>query len=115
MWLFCEDGYFSAVAHMDKPGVILLRARFKGDLERLFKRHAALFQDGKPPKAIHTPDADYAYRSELPKETWAAIVSEEALAIDYCNFKSHVHEGSPRDTAYMGCWSSLRNAQERMN
>lgn len=34
MWLFCKSGFFSAVAHLGKPGAILLRARFRG-AERL--------------------------------------------------------------------------------
>ncbi len=117
MWLFCKEGYFSAVAHNEKTDTILLRSRFQGDLERLFKRHSALFGGLPLPKVQHTPNADYAFRAELPKALWSAIAAEVANDIDYGNFKNRVHEGkgSPRDAAYMGCWFELRNAQEQMN
>ena len=114
MWLFCECGYFSAVAHNEKPDTILLRARFAGDLERLFGKYGKLFPDGVKPEVAHTPSADYAYRAEVPKVTWGAIAGAVALDVDYGNFKNHVHEGhgSLRDKAYMGCWWELRQAQE---
>ncbi len=113
MWIFCKQGYFSAVQHIDKPDTILLRARFPGDLERLFPT----LNVANPPKIEHTPQADYAYRTELNKEAWADLVWQIAAQIDYTNFKSKVHEGhdSPRNNAYMDCWAALRSAQEQAN
>ena len=110
MWIFCKHGYFSAVAHNAKPDTILLRARFKGDLERLRDRFPDFVGSETAVKA--TPDADYAYRMELPKSAWAEIVAAVANDIDYPNFKSRVHDGTVRDDAYMGCWAALRRAQE---
>ncbi len=107
MWLFCKSGFFSAVEHNSKPGVIHVRARFKGDLERLCERH------GLKPLVETTPYNDYAYRMDFQRDVWAKIVSDEALDIDYPNFKNAVHDGTQRDFAYMGCWSSLRSGKER--
>jgi hypothetical protein len=33
MWVISKYGFASAVAHTDKPGCVLVRARDKGDLE----------------------------------------------------------------------------------
>ena len=112
MWIFCKLGFFSAVQHRDKPDTLLVRGRFGGDLDRLL--------DSLPPEerascspVTETPDADYLYRLEMPKRVFAKAVGEIAGEIDYSNFKSSVHEGgSPRDAAYMGCWSELRTGQE---
>lgn len=106
MWVFTKNGFFSAVAHRDRPGFLLVRARFAGDLERLCKAH-----DIKP-EVRETPDADYRFRMDFDRNTWAWVMEGESECIDYPNFKAAVHDGTPRDEAYMGCWSALRRGQE---
>ena len=106
MWLFCKSGFFSAVRHNAKPGVIHLRARFKGDLERLLAAH------GVRAKITETPLRDYRFRADIKKADWTRIVAAEADAIDYCNFKNAVHDGTGRDRAYLDVWCAMRNAQE---
>lgn len=103
MWLFCKSGFFSAVRHRDLDGVILVRARFEGDLERLSKAHGI-----RKARVFHTPDADYPYRAAFAKSDWVNIVKAEAQAIDYENFKNEVHDGTARDHAYMAVWASMR-------
>lgn len=56
MWLYCKSGFFSAVRHTDNENTIHVRARFKGDLERLCKVH------GVTPKVATTPRNDYKCR-----------------------------------------------------
>lgn len=107
MWLFCKSGYFSAVRHTDKPDTIHLRARFGGDLERLFAKH------GVGAEVAHTPRNDYAWRADVPVADWTRIVAEEAADIDYANFKNAVHDGTARDDAYMDVWGAMRSAQLR--
>lgn len=107
MWVFCKAGFFSAVAHRDKPDAVMVRARFEGDLERLCAQH------GIGPEVSVTLIADYRYRMTFLKSVWAEIVRREAELIDYDNFKDAVHEGTVRDRAYMGCWSALLRAQTR--
>ena len=106
MWLFCKHGFFSAVRHNAKPDTVLLRARVAGDLERLAAAHGVALD------VAHTPDADYAYRAELPLKTWAEIARREAADIDYGNFKSAVHDGTARDDAYLDIWSILCALQD---
>lgn len=107
MWLFCKSGFFSAVEHWGKPGVIHLRARFVGDLERLCAAHG-LDAGG----IVETPEGDYRFRMDLDREVWARVAAEEARAIDYPNFKAAVHDGSARDEAYFMAWSAMRRGQE---
>ena len=109
MWLFCKSGYFSAVKHNAKPNTILLRARVKGDLERLAEAHQIDMG------VEHTPEADYAFRAELSAAEWTRAVMEESDAIDYGNFKNVVHDGTARDDAYMEVWCSMRQLQDSNN
>ena len=106
MWLFCKSGYFSAVKHNAKPNTILLRARVKGDLERLAEAHQIDM------RVEHTPAADYAFRAELPVAEWTRAVMEESDAIDYGNFKNAVHDGTARDDAYMEVWGVMCGLQD---
>ncbi len=59
MWLFCKSGFFSAVKHNTKPNTIHVRARFKGDIERLCQKY-----DVKP-NVTTTIDGDYSYRMDF--------------------------------------------------
>ncbi len=105
MWIFCKSGFFSAVKHFDKPDTVHVRARFKGDLERLCKAH------GIKPQIDITPDNDYKYRMDFHKDAWSAICDQEANNIDYTNFKNAVHDGTIRDQAYLRVWAAMSNAQ----
>ena len=106
MWLFCKSGFFSAVRHASKPETVHVRARFKGDLERLCAAH------GLAPDVQETPWGDYRFRMDFPAIDWAWLVAEEAMDIDYTNFKAAVHDGTARDGAYLGAWEALRLGQE---
>lgn len=104
MWLFCKNGFFSAVAHNRKKGTVHVRARFGGDLERLCAAH------GVKPDVVETPEGDYRYRMDFSATAWRRIVAAESSRIDYTNFKAAVHDGTPRDDAYMEVWMTLAEA-----
>jgi hypothetical protein len=106
MWVFTKNGFFSAVEHFEDSNLIHVRARFRGDLERLCGEYGIL------PKVACTPGNDYMYRMDFDRSEWARIISSEASGIDYDNFKDAVHDGTDRDRAYMNCWSALRNSQK---
>ena len=105
MWLFSEHCFFSAVQNYKNAGLIHVRARFKGDLERLCRAYNVT------PKIDHTPGNDYPFRMDFERATWVKIVANEAAAINYTSFKDHVHDGTARDRAYLDVWSVLRRAQ----
>ena len=101
MWLFTKHGFFSAVQNHNDSNLIHVRARFKGDLERLCKTY------GIEPKVVETPKGDYPHRMDFKRETWSEILRREALDIDYTNFKNAVHDGTVRDDAYFEAYDAL--------
>ena len=105
MWLFCKSGFFSAVKHNQKKGTVHVRARFKGDLERLFTAHAVRA------KVVETPNGDYRFRADVPGSVWRRVVAKEAASIDYTNFKGAVHDGTERDDAYFEVWCAMKTSQ----
>lgn len=106
MWVFLNDAMVSAVAHRTKPGQLMVRARLAGDLERLF-----------PGAAVErTPDADYAYRCTIGRDTFADAIAARARAIDYPNFKGSLRgaggsHAASRSVAYHGTWDAMFDAQ----
>lgn len=95
MWLYSKHGFFSAAQHFDDHNLIHVRTQFKGDLERLCQAY------GIEPNVEHTPDGDYSFRMNFPREVWGEIVKNEALAIDYPKVKPALHDGTKRDDAYL--------------
>lgn len=106
MWLTLNDSFVSIVAHREKPGILLVRARFKGDLQRLFPDFAK--------KVKRTPSADYLFRVEVPRVIVANVIAEKLLGIDYPNFKNSVREEF-RHEAYSRVWGVMYNAQHAQN
>lgn len=105
MWLFVRDGFFSVVAHREKPGVYLIRARAHKDLVAMQNRLGLTV----PIKG--TPHADYAFRMELPGEHFDRYLQCSCADVDYDNFKDAVHAVDPaRSHAYMGVWTAIRRA-----
>jgi hypothetical protein len=96
MWLFLNDSFLSIVAHRDKPGVLLVRARQAGDIE-------AVFPDAK---TWVDENADYPHRAEVVAEAVAQAVAERARGISYDNFKNSVRERGRHD-AYMRVWDAM--------
>jgi hypothetical protein len=82
MWVFTNKGFVSIVEDRNDSTKLLVRARMKGDLERLF--HALL------PwlKVEETPDADYRFRVSLHKPVVTNAIGVAVDEIDYDNFKN---------------------------
>lgn len=104
MWIFSNDAFLSIVAHKTEPGRFCVRARFKGDLEKVF--------NNKEVQIIETPEADYRFRTEIDQPMLLDLVCEEALRVDYDNFKSSVREDWRHDV-YLDVWSRLWREQEK--
>lgn len=100
MWVFLSDSFLSIVAHRSKPGVLLVRARVAGDIERLFP--------GK--KATLTKTADYRYRTEVPAKDVAAAIAGQVELIGYTNFKNSVADHE-RHKAYFDVWGAMNRLQ----
>jgi hypothetical protein len=102
MWLFLNNAYLSVVADRDKPSHLLVRARFKGDLEAVFGEIAVQ----------ETPAADYRFRARIPRNAVADLLAAAVLGITATNFKASVKDGWRHDL-YLRVWSLLREAQQQ--
>lgn len=70
----------SIVAHGSRPGMLLVRARRPGDIERIL-----------PGASVEvTPRADYRYRAVAPAAKVADAIATRIQTIDYTNFKASV-------------------------
>lgn len=111
MWIFTKDGFFSAVEHREDDRYLMIRARFKEDLEKLISKVSHNSIVAIADVIEETPDADYPYRTVLPKMVWSKYVADEANAIDYDNFKGEVlndEYGTERWDRYHGVWSVMK-------
>lgn len=103
MWVYLKSAFLSIVADRDAEERLLVRARIKGDIERVFP----------DAQTSHTPKADYHYRASVSRLAVADTLREAALAIDYPNFKARVGaDDLARERLYAGVWATtLQGAQ----
>jgi hypothetical protein len=106
MWIFINDAFFSIVKSRTR-GHLLVRARAKGDIERVFGMGSAA-QVGAPVE--ETPEADYRFRVSLPNRRVSSIIEGEVLRIDYTNFKDSIHDNRYHD-ACLKVWSAMHRYQ----
>ena len=100
MWLCTSSSFLSVVASRDTPSLLLVRARVKGHIERVFPT-AKTFTD---------VDADYRYRAFIDRTEVAKVIADRLLAIDYDNFKDSVEDDQLHD-AYLKVWSAMHKLQ----
>lgn len=100
MWIFLNNAFLSIVEKGGKGTTLLVRARQKGDIERVF------------PKAevIESPRNDYRFRAQVDREEVALAVAEAVRRIDYPNFKATVKEPDRHD-AYLDVWDVMNRYQ----
>lgn len=111
MWVFLNNSFLSIIDPKAayggggaKSDQLLVRARFKGDIERVFKRA----------KVVETPKRDYRCRALVSRETVAQAMLRAVNNIDYLNFKGSTKEGWRHD-AYQGCWGVMEAEQYRQH
>lgn len=102
MWIFLPESFLSIVADRDSDATLLVRARRKGDIERVF------------PEATPWEDeyADYRYRAKVPRKHVADALVDHALKLTYDNFKNMVHEEKRHD-AYCDVWRAMYRWQSQ--
>lgn len=101
MWIFMNNAMLSIVAHRDRPAALLVRARLRGDIERVFPEA----------QVAETPGADYRFRAVLPAGTVARVLAGAVAAIRYDNFKASVAEPR-RASAYHDVWYVMLEEQQ---
>jgi hypothetical protein len=103
VWVFLNNAFLSAVQHRDEPDNLMVRARRREDLERVFGAKVAV---------VESKAADYRWRVTVPKRLFADRLAANVEAIDYDNFKSSVAEHD-RHEAYMDVWTAMHRFQRR--
>jgi hypothetical protein len=102
MWIFLSDSFISVVQKPGDTDLLTVRARIEGDIERVFP----------DAKVEANKGTDYKYRAKVAREVVAKALHDQAMSVDYTNFKSTV-KASKRHDAYMGVWSAMYAAQGR--
>lgn len=93
MWICMNNAFFSIVDDGSMDGCLVVRARRKGDIERLFPGTKAITLHGR----------DYQFRAHVKRGRVAEVVAESVKAIDYDNFKNSVADDDLHD-AYAKFW-----------
>ena len=84
MWIFTPTGFLSVVEHRDDSRCLIVRARAKEDLKDIGEFAVQ--------EIIEMPEADYRYRVEVARVTFAAYMRTQVAQLDYPNFKERLHE-----------------------
>ncbi len=96
-----NDACFSIVAKDCARDELLVRARRKGDIEKVFPKA----------KVKRNAKADYLYRARVKKAAVKEALAGEVDRITYPNFKASVADPKLHG-AYMRVWSALGPLQE---
>ncbi len=82
MWIFANDAFLAVVRDREKPGRLLVRARRREDIERVFPGA----------EVIESVQADYRFRVFLPEEEVVSALAARVRSIDYGNFKDSIED-----------------------
>ena len=102
MWVFTNKGYISVVEDFSISGNLLVRSRNRGHLSALFPTA----------EILQTSDADYRYRTSVPRDEVANLMFNLTQGIDYTNFKKSI----PDEEYHSACasvWQIMRRYQDK--
>lgn len=116
MWIFTQHGFVSIVSSREDPKVVMVRARDRKSLEQFIE---AL--EGKDPfsgealEVLESKGTDYQFRVICSRTAAAQYLADEALAIDYPNFKSRITQtrGHQWHDVLLGIWSRVHDLSDR--
>jgi len=101
MWI-CLNNAFLSIVHKDcGPDELLVRARRKGDIEKIFP----------DAKVTRYTKSDYLYRAVVLKHMVKSAMYDQVMNIDYPNFKDSVDDPLLLDL-YHDVWFVMIDAQE---
>lgn len=100
MWVCLNRSFLSIVNQPDNKDVLLVRARRKGDIQKVFPGA----------KVKRTPERDYLYRAVIPRTEVARAIADEVVNINYGNFKASVRDNRLHD-AYSSVWTIMSRLQ----
>jgi hypothetical protein len=100
MYIFAKDGILSIVAHRTKPGMLMVRSVAREDIAKFWP----------DVKIVELPEADYRYRTTLPRDEVAARIMKVVAEINYDRMKPSVAKG--RKPTYLEAWSAMMALQD---
>ena len=101
MWIYNVDSFLSIVKDRDSmKDNLLVRARFEGDINRLFPRVAVIKGAG----------TDYEYRASIPRREVVKTIMQEVSNIKYDNFKNA--NNRDRWDHLLDVWEVMADAQD---
>lgn len=103
MWIFLPDAFLSIGQHEDEPKLLQVRARFRGDIERMF------------PEAFVAEDllGDYRFCAAISRERVAHVIALRLTHIEYISLEDRVAEAE-RGLAYDKAYGALLEEQVRL-
>lgn len=101
MWIFLSDSMLSIVQKPGDSDTLTVRARIKGDIERVFPNASVSEGVG----------TDYLFRARISREEVAKAICDTVMDISYSNFKSTT-TNRERHNAYMRVWEAMYSLQE---
>lgn len=101
MWLMLNTAFVSIVKKDCAADELMIRARRKGDIERIFP----------DAKVTRYTKSDYLYRAPVKTSVVIEAMKREVEAIDYSNFKDSVDDKDLHD-AYLDVWHVMAETQE---
>ena len=101
MWVCLNSGFISIVHKDCKSDELMVRARRKGDIEKVF------------PGVIgkKTQGTDYAFRAVVSREAVAQMLTDQVFNMDYSNFKNSVWDNALH-SVYSSVWSIIGRLQD---
>ncbi len=103
MWVCLNNAFFSIVDDGRSDGKLLVRARRKGDIEKIFPDAAGSVQ--------RLVGRDYLWRTYMDLYLVADVIAEQVSLISYGNFKDSVKDKTLA-TAYGKFWHIHSDLQE---
>ena len=102
MWIFFKDAFFSITRAPEHGNLLLVRARFRGDIERCIPEVDVLENAG----------TDYRFRALVTQEQLLEALQSKIQEIDYEDFSGSVNENEKlRGATYKNVLQALKNSQ----
>ncbi len=107
MWVYFQGGFVSIVQQRN-TNALVVRGRKRGDVEAFVE--AAGLEDN----IERTVQSDYRYRTVMTRQQVAYAMAAVVQAINYSNFKDHVHrqQGPDRARIYGNVWAATLAVEE---
>lgn len=107
MWIFTETGFVSAVQSSKNSETLSVRARDKASLASIAEA------SGQP--IMRSPQGDYPYRVFVAQDAFAQWPFEQAMSVDYRNFKERVFDTRGHEYAHeLGrVWSVMLDTEDQ--